>query len=608
MMDESLRPKKLFTEFRPAPVAAWAEKAQKDLRDTPLESLTWNTVEEIRLKPYFSSEDVQQLPLQTQRPGSFPFVRGRKTEQNNWLTIQQIQVTGNGQAAIDKAAAALSKGADGIHFIIQEHQQFDVPYLVRTIDLCKFTVSYTLQDSPQLFLERLYAHLSQLQISHRNLQGFLDYDPLTKEGSLGKQELKALTKALNLTKDSGELYSITVNGTSFSRIGASTVQEIAYTLSAAVEYIDQLTTAGETIESVLRNMQFHMASGTNYFFEIVKLRVVRLLWAAVVEAYQAEPSLAGQLRIHASSSSWYQTTLDPYTNVLRSTTEAMAAVMAGCDSLTVLPFDSTYKQPEEFSERIARNVSIILKEEAYLHQAIDPAAGSYYLEALTQELAAKAWDFFKEVEALGGFKDAYDRGFIFKSITEVSRKKFSALATGRQVLVGTNKYTNPKEKIDFDPEQLIQSADFDTTRAAYPTEVMRMATELHLRKRKRRPKAIVAIIGESVQRRSHATFAQEFLRCAGFETVQQPYQTVEAASEQLLQAEVEVVVVSCAEAAYAREFGPKLKAHKAKPTIIMADDPEQMKDELVANGFDEFLFEDCDTATLLDLLHKRLIS
>ncbi|TXK51566.1 methylmalonyl-CoA mutase [Pontibacter qinzhouensis] len=607
-MDDSPRLKHLFKEFNPAPVAAWAEKAQQDLRDTPLENLTWHTSESISLKPYFTSEDTRQLPFVGQRPGDFPFLRGRKTGNNNWLTIQQVKATGNGTAAIDKAANALTKGADGIHFILKDHQEFDVPYLVRTIDLCKHTVSYTLHDSPHLFLERLYAHLSQQKISHRNLQGFLDYDPLTQSGTLGKTELKQLTKTLELTKDSSELYGITVNGTRFSSIGASTVQEIAYTLSAAVEYIDNLTTAGETLESVLHNMQLHLASGTNYFFEVVKLRVVRLLWAAVVEAYKAEPALAAKLRLHASSSSWHQTTLDPYSNVLRATTEAMAAVLAGCDSLTVLPFDSTFKQSDEFSERIARNISIILKEEAYLHQTIDPAAGSYYLESLTHELASKAWNLFQEVEALGGFKAAYEHGFILRSITEVSRKKFSALAIGKQVLVGTNKYVNSKENINFDPEQLIQSVDFDTTRAAYPTEVMRMATELHLRKRKRRPKAIVAIIGESVQRRSGATFAQEFLRCAGFETELQPYATVEAASEKLQQAEAEVVVISCAEAAYAREFGPTFKAHKAKPIVIMADDPEHMKEDLVANGLDEFLFEDCDTATILDLLHKRLLS
>ncbi|MFD2245975.1 methylmalonyl-CoA mutase family protein [Pontibacter ruber] len=606
MTDEKNTPQKLFSEFAPATAADWEDRARKDLRDTLLESLTWHTYEGIHIKPYFTREDIQSLPFVTQKPGDFPFLRGRKTSENSWLNIQQITAEGDGAAAISKAADALNRGADGIHFIIKQHEQFDVTNLVNTIDLSKHTVSYTLSYSPDIFIRRLYTHLEQKQVSHRNLQGFVNYDPITIKSTLEKDENEAIVQVLDLTKDSPEFYGVTVNGTSFSSLGASTVQEIAYTLSAAVSYIDRLTDAGQPLESVLRNMQFHMASGTNYFFEIVKLRALRLLWASVVEAYQAEPALAALLRIHSTTSSWYQTTLDPYVNMLRVTTEAMSAVISGCDSLTVSPFDSTFRQSDEFSERIARNVSIILKEEAYLDKAIDPAAGSYYLESLTNELAAKAWNLFREVEAKGGFEQAYRSGFILGSITDVSRQKFRNIATGRDVLVGTNKYPNPKETIDFDPEELIQSADFDTTRAAYPTEVMRMATELHLRKRKRRPKAIVAVIGNSEQRQVNASFAQEFFSCAGFDTDVQHYTAVEEAADKLQHAAAEVLVVSSSEAAYVREFGPRLRNYHAKPTIILADDPQSMKEEMLANGYDELIFEDCDMKSILELVHKRL--
>jgi methylmalonyl-CoA mutase len=597
---------KLFSEFSPATAADWAARAQKDLRDTPLESLTRTTYEGILIKPYYTREDIQQLPFLQQKPGDFPFMRGSAGSENNWLNIQQVQATGNGRAAIDKAADALGRGADGVHFVIEDPQAFDAAYLVEAIDLTSHTVNYTLSSSPDMFLERLYTLLSEQNISHRNLKGFVHYDPMTGKGVLSDQENEAIIKVLDLTKDSSDFYGVTVCGTNFSSIGASLTQEVAYTLSAAVAYVDRLTTAGQPLEAVLRNVQFCMGIGTNFFFEIAKLRALRLLWAAVVDAYQAEPALAAALRIHSATSSWYQTTLDPYVNMLRVTTEAMSAVMAGCNSLTVTPFDSTFRPSDEFSERIARNVSIILKEEAYLNKAVDPAAGSYYLESLTNELAAKAWDLFKEVEAQGGFEAAYDNGYILGTITEVSRRKFRNIATGREVLVGTNKYPNPKEKIDFDPEELIQRADFDTTRAAYPTEVMRMATELHLRKRKRRPKAVVAVIGQSERQHVNATFAKEFFSCAGFETELQQYNDAQDAANRLLHAAAEVVVVSASEATYAREFGPKLRSHKAKPTIIMADNPQDMKDEMVANGYDEFIFEDCDMSTILELVQKRL--
>lgn len=606
MTDEQQNPQKLFSEFRPTTAADWEEKARKDLRDTPLEDLNWQTYEGITIKPYFTKEDIQHLPFITQQPGRFPFVRGHKTDANVWLNIQHIEADGDGKGAIEKAADALARGADGIHFIIRDCELFDQVYLTSRIDLSKTHVGYTLSKKPDAFLTKLLSKLEKQGILLRDLRGSVNFSPMTSHGELSQKENKTISRILALTKDSPNFYGITVGGTDFSSIGASVTQEIAYTISAAVAYLNRLTNAGNTLDSAFQNMQFAVSSGTNYFFEIAKLRALRLLWAAVTEAYQTEPALAAKLRIHCTTSSWFQATLDPYVNVLRATTEAMAAVVAGCDSLTVTPFNSTFKRSDEFSERVARNVSIILKEEAYLDKAIDPAAGSYYLETLTNVLANKAWDLFKEVEAKGGFESAYESGFILASITEVSRKKFKAIATGNDVLVGINKYPNPNEQVDFDPEELIQRSDFDTTRAAYPTEVMRMATELHLRKRKRRPKAIVAIIGDTDSRKLNATFATELFKCAGFEIEQQHFDNVEAASDSLLHAAVEVVVVSASEVAYAREFVPKLRAHQTRATVILAEDPQHMKEELMAQGFDEFLFEDCNTSTILELVHRKL--
>ncbi|PRY16472.1 heterodimeric methylmalonyl-CoA mutase small subunit [Pontibacter ummariensis] len=606
MTDEQQNQQRLFAEFSPASGSEWEQKARKDLRDTPLEQLTWHTYEGIDVKPYYIRQDITNLPFTQQQPGNFPFLRGRKTGNNSWLNVQRIKAVGKGHDAVEKATDALKRGADGIHFVIEDVDLFDLSYLVREVNLKNYPTSYTLQEKPDIFLKQLYDKLKAQQASHRNLKGFLNYDPMTGKGALTKEENKAVASLLDLTKDSSAFCGITVCGTNFSSIGASVVQEVAYTLSAAVAYADRLTTAGEQLESVLRNMQFYMASGTNYFFEIVKLRAIRLLWATIVEAYQAEPELAAWLRIHSTTSSWYETTLDPYVNMLRATTEAMAAAIAGCDSLSVAPFDNTFRPSDEFSERIARNVSVILKEEAYLDKAIDPAAGSYYLESLTNELAQKAWALFKEVEAKGGFEKAYASGFILSSITEVSRRKFKNVATGKDVLVGTNKYPNPNEQLDFDPEELIQSSSFNTTRAAYPTEVMRMATELHLRKRQRRPRAVVAIIGDATQRQVQTTFAQEFFSCAGFETEVQQYESAATAADRLTHAAAEVVVVSASEGAYVKEFAPKLRHHEGKPTIILAEDPQDLKEEMITHGYDEFLFEDCDVNALLKLVHKRL--
>ncbi len=604
MTDENPQTKKLFSEFNPATATEWQERAKKDLRDTPLEQLTWHTYEGISIKPYYTKEDIAQLQTTNQEPGTYPYLRGTNT--NIWLNLQEIKVEGNAQPAIDKAADALSRGADGIHFIIPQPELFDIVYLLSKIDLNECFIGFTFPNKLDHFPSRLHGKLPANQVASASLKGFIKYDPMTAKGELTREENKALAEIMDLAKESPDFYGITISGTNFSSIGASITQEIAYTLNAATDYINRLTNAGQPIEAVLQDIQFHLSAGTNYFFEIAKLRALRLLWSAIVEAYGVDKSIAGKLRIHTSTSSWYQTTLDSYTNMLRVTTEAMSAVIAGTDSLTVSPFDSTYRKSDEFSERIARNVSIILKEEAYLDKAIDPAAGSYYLETLTNELATKAWDLFKEVEAKGGFEAAYESGFILSSITEVSRRKFRDIATGRMILVGTNKYPSPNETIDFDPEALIQSSHFDTTRAAYPTEVMRMATELHLRKRKRRPLAIIAMIGEKADRHVNAAFAQEFFSCAGFEIDVQQFSNIEQASDQIDSTSAEVLIVAASEKAYVQEFGPRLRNNHAKPTIILADNPENMKEEMLANGYEDFIFEDCDMKTILDLVHKKL--
>ncbi len=597
---------KLFSDFTPGTASDWEERARKDLRDTPLESLYLNTHEGIRIKPFYTREDIEHLPLLHQQPGSYPFMRGTDTTKNTWLNIQQVKAVGSGKLAIDKATDAVKRGADGIEFIVQSPLNFDVAYLAGELDLTACTVIYTLQEDAAAFMERLAKQLKENGTALEHLRGAVSYDLLTGNGALTAEEVRESAQVLQLTGNSPHLYGLTVDSTRFSSLGASFTQEIALTLNAAVSYIDRLTEAGVPVEAVLRSMRFYMASGTNYFFEIVKLRVVRLLWAAVVAAYKADTALAARLHIHSSSSSWQETTLDPHVNMLRVTTEAMAAIMAGCNALTVTPYDNAFQQSGEFSERIARNVSTILKEEAYLDKAIDPAAGSYYLETLTQELASLSWELFQEVEAKGGFEAAYESGFILGSITEVSRKKFRNIATGREVLVGTNKFPNPTEQISFNPEELIQSARFDTTRAAYPTEVMRMATELHLRKRKRRPKAVIALIGHTEKQHVNASFAEEFFSCAGFETERQAYESAAEASGILLHAAAEVVVVAASEAAYAREFAPKLKEHATKPAVILADDPKHMKADLLEQGFDNFIFEDCDTSELQKIVYKRL--
>ncbi|GAA4315067.1 methylmalonyl-CoA mutase subunit beta [Nibribacter koreensis] len=600
----------LFPEFTAPTPAQWEEKISKDLKGIDPAELHWQSYEGIDVAPFYTKENLPQgLQYQTQ-PGEFPFLRSPKTGTNTWLNLQAIRVTGKGHEAVDKAADALTRGADGIHFIIENGVDFDVDYLVQHLSLGDVPVSYTVSSDAATFLHHLVTGLYRKGISLNQLNGFLKCAPILSSESYRQLDMEHAKHLLEQTLDAPNFYALTINGAHFSNKGATLVQEIAITLAIAVCYTNGLTNEILPVERLFRDMQFHLSVGTNYFFEIAKFRAVRLLWSKVVEAYKAPVESAGHLRIHASTSRWHQATLDPHTNLLRHTTELMSAIMGGVDSVEVEPFDSTYKEPNAFSERIARNISIILKEEAYLHQAIDPAAGSYYIEYLTQEIAEKAWALFQEIEGLGGFMAASNSGFIQDLIKEASNQKFKNIASGKEVILGTNKYPNTNEKHDYNPEALMQSRDFDNTRAAYPYEVMRLATEMHLRKKQRRPLAVVVHMGPAIQEHIHASFAREFFTCSGFTTQVVKVNTVNEALASVKPLDAQVIVMATPEQAFsdfADEFARGMRdQHKQGPALILADDPMHLKDELRANGFDEFLFQGCDTKEIITRIQERL--
>ncbi|MBA9075548.1 methylmalonyl-CoA mutase family protein [Rufibacter quisquiliarum] len=609
-MTDTTSTEALFPEFGPVTAAQWAAKIQQDLKGANPQNLHWQSYEGIDVAPFYTQKDLPREAAFFPAPGQYPYLRTAKQDRNAWVNLQPVRATGKGREAVDKAVDALTRGADGIHFIMLNGFDFDCDYLIQEIDLSKVPVAYTVSTEAANFLHHLTTGLHRKKISLDSLRGFLKCSPIMSSESYKQLDMEHALHLLEQTLDAPNFYALTINGSHFSNKGATLVQEVAITLAIAVCYTNGLSCEIMPVERIFQNMQFHLAAGTNYFFEIAKFRAVRLLWAKVVEAYGAPPEAAGALRIHASTSRWHQTTLDPHTNLLRHTTEMMSAVIGGVDSVEVEPFDSTFREENAFSERIARNIPILLKEEAYLDQAIDPAAGSYYLEYLTKEIAEKAWALFQDIEGRGGFIPASNSGYIHDLIKETSSQKFKAIANGSEVLVGTNKYPNANEQHDFDPEQLIQSKQFDNTRAAYSYEVMRLATELHYRKKNRRPHALVIHMGNALQEHIHASFAREFFTCSGFTTQVEKFDTVSAALAAVKEMDVQVIVMAAPDKQFhdfAETFAKGMRSqHQPGPALILADNPMHLKDELRAHGFDEFLFQGCDTAEIISRIQERL--
>ncbi|CAA9231870.1 MAG: Methylmalonyl-CoA mutase small subunit, MutA [uncultured Adhaeribacter sp.] len=609
-MPELENEKALFADFAPATATDWERKVQQDLKGDNPASLYWQTPENLTIKPCYHPQDRAGNSLADALPGQFPWVRGHKTSTNQWENTVQITAQAAGHAAIAQGAQALAHGADALHLVVTDPTAFDLALLIKDIDLTKYPVSFTVTRQPAVFAQNLLAQLHQQNIPLSLMQGYICYLPADSAEKYTPGYFDELKDLLLTGQKSPDFSFLALNSVYVAAAGGTITQEIALTISAAVATMDELTKRGLDPATVARNIQFRLAVGTHYFFEIAKLRALRLLWANVLQAYGLDPELAGALRLHSETSRWYQTTFDPHSNLLRATTQAMAAVVGSCDSLIVWPFDVTIRPENEFSERLARNLSLILKEEAYLHQSIDPAAGSYYLETLTDQLADEAWRAFQELEKKGGFIKAWQSNDIADTLQEVAQQKFKNIAAGTDVLVGTNKFVNPQEKIDYDPEELIQSSYFDTTRAAYPFEVMRFAVEMHYRKRQQKPKAIVASIGEAIQRHINATFAQEFFTCAGFITENQHFASVAEAELALQEVSANIIVMSVSEREFdlfSRHFSPALRTHKDQPALVLAANPQHMREELKAQGFDEFMFQGCDTAAIIARIQERLL-
>jgi methylmalonyl-CoA mutase len=257
---------------------------------------------------------------------------------------------------------------------------------------------------------------------------------------VAENSLANLAHAIQITADFPDFYALTVNSHHFHEAGASTVQELAFLIAVFIEYADQLTERGVAVADIFNSTEFSVSINSNYFMEMAKCRALRVLIAKLAEAYQVSST---QVSIHAQTASWNKSTKDAYNTMIRTTIEAMAAVLGGCNAITVLPLDESNE--DNLARRIGRNVSAILKEESYLNKVTDMAAGSYYIENLTYMLARQAWTLFLAVEAKGGFTKAYQSGFIPEEISRVRVQREAALQNGNQVIIGMNKYVIAEE-------------------------------------------------------------------------------------------------------------------------------------------------------------------
>ncbi|MGQ8338749.1 methylmalonyl-CoA mutase small subunit [Sunxiuqinia sp. A32] len=600
---------KLFNEFPPVSSEAWKEKVVADLKGADFDrKLVWRTNEGFSVQPFYRQEDLEKLDYLDTLPGEFPYVRGTKTNNNDWLVRQNIVVKDLAEAN-KKALEVLMKGVTSLGFVFKECTEVtvdDLGVLLKDICLESVEVNFEAKCCTCKVAEAFTEYVLAGNWEAKNIVASISYDPFGSYllyGRFKKGVDHVLEQAQNLIKKSAEIPKyrvLAVNGKNFGNAGASVSQELAFSLAQGAEYLSTLTDAGVAVEDVAKNMKFNLSVSANYFMEIAKLRAGRMLWAQIVKAYEPKCECGCKMKVHAETGSWNKTFYDPYVNMLRTQTEAMSAALGGADSITVLPFNAIYEDPTTFSDRIARNQQLLLKEESHFDKIVDPGAGSYYIEELTASIADEAWKLFLEIQDKGGFLAAAKEGFIQAKVKEMATKRDMNIATRRENLLGINQFPNFTERLDkveLADEALnatdltAEDAEIETLkpyRGAQAFETIRVATDKYSKDNKR-PLAFMLTIGNLNFRKARAQFACNFFAVAGYDVKDNNgFATVEEGNAAAREAGADIVVICSSDDEYAELAPAAYNLVKDDAIFVVAGAPA-CTDELKAKGIENFI-------------------
>ena len=612
---------KLFSDFPAVTTQEWMDKIMVDLKGADYEKkLVWKTNEGFKVKPFYRREDLEGLKTTEGLPGQYPYIRGNKKDDNTWFVRQDIRVD-NPAEANAKALDLLNKGIDSLGFHIKA-KDLNADY-IRTLlkDICCECVELNFKTCQRHTVELaklLTEYFKEKGYDPEKLQGSLDFDPISRMMKKGKNVSGLIANAKELVEVMApypKFRCIAVNSLALNNAGAYIYQELGYALAWGNEYLSRLTEAGVSADLAAKKIKFNFGISSNYFMEIAKFRAARMLWADIVNEYHPACQCACQMAVHAETSSFNLTLFDAHVNLLRTQTEAMSAAIAGVDSITVTPFDKTYETPNDFTERIARNQQLLLKEESHLNRIVDPAAGSYYIENLTVSIAKQAWDLFLQTEEAGGMVKAVLDSSVQNAVNSSNRARHEAVSKRKEILLGTNQYPNfnetAGEKAPLEHacccghgDEAGEFATLNTDRAASEFEALRLETE-HSGKR---PKAFMLTIGNLAMRQARAQFSCNFLACAGYEVIDNlGFPTVEEGIEAAMKANADIVVLCSSDDEYAEYAIPAFKALNGRAMFIVAGAPACM-DELKAAGIENFIHVRCNVLETLKEYNKKLLS
>lgn len=680
-----------FDEFPKPTPESWRAVAEKSLKGADFErKLVTRTYEGIDLQPLYFEAQAAEIAARHSLPGAMPFTRGATPAGDlaaPWQIAQAIPYAtpeafnaalrddlARGQTTVNlplDRATRLGLDADA-----EEGVAVGGVSISALVDLALALEGISLAQTP-VFIDAgtagaasasLLAALAGMQgVSAANLTGWVAHDPLGVLAETGKlpggvdaayDEMASLTGwAID---NAPKLDTVAVSSAIYHDGGAHAVQELAYALATGVAYLRAMIARGLDATAAAARMRFRFAIGGKFFMEIAKFRAVRSLWAQILRAFAVDPE-AAPLRAHAQTGHFNKTVTDPYVNMLRTTTEALAGAIGGVQSLHVDPFDAIIRPPDDFSRRIARNQQIILQEEVNLTRLIDPAGGSWYIEWLTDQIAERAWAAFQTIEAAGGIVEALKKGTPQAEVAQVAVERAHNLGRRKDKLVGTNMYANLGEtpvrgavdtaavaqeraslvQASREPQrgairtlaEAISAASLGATvsqisaafrgkgedlsvtpicvhRIAEPFERLRAAADAHAERTGGLPRIFLATMGPLRQHKARADFSQGFFNVGGFEAVYPDgFDTPQAAAEAALAAGAGAVVICSTDEDYVETVPPLARAIKAarpEMPIILAGHPGEQVTTYREAGVDEFIHLKADCYAVNAWLHEKL--
>lgn len=628
--------KQLFADFPPISTEEWMNKITGDLKGADFaKKLVWRTNEGFNVHPFYRAEDLEKTSYLDCLPGEFPYTRGTKKENNAWFVRQNISVT-NVKEANAKALNILGRGVDSLGFCFEDKELISKENLAVLLDkicLPAVEINFSTSHETKLLLQLFVDYVQDHKYDPKQIKGSLNFDPFGKMLCRGKMHcenaIERAAELITLTKHLPDFRVITVNAKHLNNAGSFITQELAYALSIGADYVNQLTEAGVSAYDVATNIKFNFGVGTNYFMEIAKFRAARYLWSTVVEQYKPTChckdkteccgddwcKCAAKMVAHTETSQWNMTVYDPNVNMLRSQTEAMSATLGSVDSLTVIPYNKLYADASDFSERIARNQQLLLKEESHFDKIVDAAGGSYYIETLTDNLASQAWKLFLEAEDKGGFVAAATSGFIQDEVNASGAKRREFISQRREILLGSNQYPNFGEEVAKSiNKETVKSATcgcgsdtpeikkLDFTRGSTAFEALRLATE----NSGKTPKVYLLKVGSVPFRQARAQFSANFFACAGYKIIENlGFSSVEEGVKDVLKQAPEIVVICASDDDYVTMAVEASELLKDKAIFVVAGAPA-CADDLKAKGITNFIHVRSNVLTELESYNKQL--